>query len=79
MLKFVRFGRTTAILQFFFWGSAMAIEIVGHAFTPHDDKAKLTGHGSITNRLSTLTVIVLGEGASFYSLTLCNLLRINSF
>jgi hypothetical protein len=62
MLKIARFGRITAVLQFIFWGSAMLVEIAGHAFTPSDDKEKLRGHGSITNRLSVLTVIVMGEG-----------------
>lgn len=49
-------------MQFSLWGSALLVEVLGHAFTPDDSKDNLRGCGSISSRLSTLTVIVLGEG-----------------
>ncbi|KAG8945850.1 hypothetical protein FRC03_001624 [Tulasnella sp. 419] len=70
ILKSVDQTSTIAIVQFLLWGSAMFIEIIGHAFTPDDSKEKLRGHGSITERLSTLTVIVMGEGLNGLSSTL---------
>ncbi|KAG8929898.1 hypothetical protein FRC02_004906 [Tulasnella sp. 418] len=63
--------RPYAIIQLLLWASAMLVELIGHAFTPDDHKDQLRGHGSITERLSTLTVIVMGEGLN----GLCSTLR----
>jgi hypothetical protein len=52
------------VTQFGLWGLAMFTEVAGHAFTPDDSKEVLRGSGSLTARLSTLTVIVMGEGLS---------------
>ena len=55
-------SQATVIVQFVLWSSAMISEALGHAFTPMDAKENLRGHGSLTARLSTMTVIVMGEG-----------------
>jgi hypothetical protein len=62
ILKGTEATRATAIVQFLLWAVAMIVEGLGHAFTPEDAKENLRGCGSVTGRLSTLTVIVMGEG-----------------
>jgi hypothetical protein len=62
ILKTTSSNQATAIVQFVLWSSAMVSEGLGHAFTPDDDKENLRGYGSVTARLSTMTVIVMGEG-----------------
>ncbi|KAG8927225.1 hypothetical protein FRC02_008358 [Tulasnella sp. 418] len=73
ILKTVDQTRASSVVQLVLWGSAMLIELIGHAFTPDDSKDQLRGHGSITERLSTLTVIVMGEGLN----GLCNTLKLS--
>lgn len=58
----VKANRYTVIAQFSLWGVALLIDIVAHAFTRSESKAILVGHGSLSKRLATLTIIILGEG-----------------
>jgi len=55
-------SRGTTIAQYVLWSLAMVVEAVGHWFTPDDLRQNLVGYGSLTERLGTVTVIVLGEG-----------------
>jgi hypothetical protein len=50
------------VTQYTLWAFAFVIELVGHALTPDDSREVLRGSGSLTARLATLTVIVVGEG-----------------
>jgi len=79
ILKAAEPSRATSIVQFLLWASAMIVEGLGHAFTPDDAKENLRGHGSVTGRLSTLTVIVMGEGKLAVSFSLFHKLIFSTF
>ena len=55
-------GRSTSIIQLVLWTLSFIVEAAGHWFDPDDEPSNLIGHGSLTDRLGSVTVIILGEG-----------------
>ena len=60
-------GRSTSIVQLALWTLAFIVEAAGHWFNPHDEPTNFINCGSLTNRLGSVTVIILGEGKQFTS------------
>ncbi|KAG9043734.1 hypothetical protein FS837_009201, partial [Tulasnella sp. UAMH 9824] len=56
-------------------GIATIIQIAAAAFTPEDEKSVLKSTGTIAPRLSSLTVIIMGEGLSSICATLRNIIN----
>ncbi|KAG8973238.1 hypothetical protein FRC05_008952 [Tulasnella sp. 425] len=55
-------SKSAAITQLFLWGLAIGIQVLAAAKTPEDGDKVLKNQGDLSPRLSTLTVIILGEG-----------------
>ena len=60
-------GRSTSIIQLALWTMAFIVEVAGHWFNPDDEPNNLIGYGSLTDRLGSVTVIILGEGKQIAS------------
>ncbi|KIO30446.1 hypothetical protein M407DRAFT_20506 [Tulasnella calospora MUT 4182] len=55
-------NKSVAVAQLTLWTLAITIQALAAAFTPEDDKNVLKSKSTLTPRLSTLTVIIMGEG-----------------
>ncbi|KAG9019437.1 hypothetical protein FRB90_002260 [Tulasnella sp. 427] len=64
-------SKSVAITQLSIWGIAILIQIVAGALTPEDDEGALRSKSTLPRRMSTLTVIILGEGLN----GICDALR----
>ncbi|KAG8973239.1 hypothetical protein FRC05_008953 [Tulasnella sp. 425] len=56
------YSKSAAIAQLSLWGLAIGIQILADAATLEDGKKGLKNQGDLSPRLSTLTVIIIGEG-----------------
>ncbi|KIO30438.1 hypothetical protein M407DRAFT_5641 [Tulasnella calospora MUT 4182] len=72
MLKDLGGTRTIAITQLSLWAVAIIIQITAAAFTPEDGNLTLKSTSAMAPRLSTLTVIIMGEGLNAICATLRN-------
>ncbi|KAG8935217.1 hypothetical protein FRC01_005473 [Tulasnella sp. 417] len=72
MLKDLDGTRTVAITQLSLWCIAVLIQIIAAAFTPEDGNLTLKSTSAMAPRLSTLTVIIMGEGLNAICATLRN-------
>ncbi|KIO30444.1 hypothetical protein M407DRAFT_20504 [Tulasnella calospora MUT 4182] len=66
-------NKPIAAEQLTLWTLAIAIQALAAAFTPDDDENVLKSKSTLTPRLSTLTVIIMGEGLN----GMCGTLRNN--
>ncbi|KAG8975712.1 hypothetical protein FRC05_005230 [Tulasnella sp. 425] len=64
-------SKSAAITQLSLWGVAIGIQVLAAAVTPEDPDKVLKNQGALSPRLSTLTVIILGEGLN----GICSTLR----
>ncbi|KAG8940000.1 hypothetical protein FRC04_005685 [Tulasnella sp. 424] len=65
-------SKTVAITQLILWGVAVLSQAIAGAFTPEDGHRVLKNEGAMAPRLSSLTVIILGEGLNAICGTLSN-------
>ncbi|KAG9019443.1 hypothetical protein FRB90_002266 [Tulasnella sp. 427] len=72
MMKDLAGTRTVAVAQLSLWAVAIVIQIMAAAFTPEDGNMTLKSSGAMAPRLSTLTVIIMGEGLNAICATLRN-------
>ncbi|KAG9043733.1 hypothetical protein FS837_009200 [Tulasnella sp. UAMH 9824] len=70
MLKDLGGSRPVAFTQLCLWAIAIIIQIAAAAFTPEDKKLTLKSTSAMAPRLSTLTVIIIGEGLNAICATL---------
>ncbi|KAG8940002.1 hypothetical protein FRC04_005687 [Tulasnella sp. 424] len=73
MLQDTDGSKFAAVTQLTLWGLAISIQALAAAFTPEDEAEVLKSKSTLTPRLSTLTVIILGEGLN----GICGTLRNN--
>ncbi|KAG8940004.1 hypothetical protein FRC04_005689 [Tulasnella sp. 424] len=64
-------SKSAAITQLTLWGLAIGVQVLAAAVTPEDPDKVLKNQGAVSPRLSTLTVIILGEGLN----GICSTLR----
>ncbi|KAG8938796.1 hypothetical protein FRC04_007525 [Tulasnella sp. 424] len=55
-------SKTVAITQLILWGVAVLSQAIAGALTPEDEHRVLKSEGAMAPRLTSLTVIILGEG-----------------
>ncbi|KAG9042156.1 hypothetical protein FS837_011231 [Tulasnella sp. UAMH 9824] len=55
-------SKSVAITQLSLWALAIFVQILASAITPEDDETILKSKATMAPRLSTLTVIIMGEG-----------------
>ncbi|KIO30449.1 hypothetical protein M407DRAFT_154030 [Tulasnella calospora MUT 4182] len=62
MIKGSDGSKSVAVTQLSLWALAIAMQVLASAITPEDDETILKSKATMAPRLSTLTVIILGEG-----------------
>ncbi|KIO30437.1 hypothetical protein M407DRAFT_20499 [Tulasnella calospora MUT 4182] len=72
MLQDLGGTRTVAIMQLCLWALAIFVQMIAAAFTPEDENLALKSTSAMAPRLSTLTVIIMGEGLNAICATLRN-------
>ncbi|KAG9019442.1 hypothetical protein FRB90_002265 [Tulasnella sp. 427] len=64
-------SKSVAITQLSIWGLAIFVQVIAGALTPEDEEGVLRSKSTLPPRMSTLTVIILGEGLN----GICDTLR----